>query len=150
MLEDLLGWAAVLLGGLIIKFTDWYFIDPILSLGIAVFILIHAAKHLKEVFSIFMEKSPVNADELKKVCLETHGVLDIHHIHLWSLDGNATLATLHAQIEKDADYEEVRHRLHHELEHFGIHHATIEIEYEKCKNAECVIELHHHTCCHNH
>ena len=149
MLEDLLGWIAVLVGGIVIKFTGWYIIDPILSLCIAVFVLMHAIKHIKEVFSVFLEKSPVDVEKVKAECLETDGVLDIHHIHLWSLDGNSTLATLHAQIEKDADYEKIRHSLHHKLEHLGIHHATIEFEYKKCKNTECVIEHHHH-CCHNH
>lgn len=149
MLEDLLGWLAVLIGSLIIKFTDWHFVDPILSLGIAVFILIHAVGHIKEVFAVFLEKAPCDTEEIKSKCLEINGVLDIHHIHLWSLDGSSTLATLHAQIEKDADYEEIRHKLHHKLEHLGIHHATIEIEYEKCENPECVIE-HHHDCSHHH
>ena len=149
MLEDLLGWVAVLVGGIVIKLTAWYVIDPILSLIIGIFVLIHAISHLKEVFSVFLEKSPCDVEMVKEECLEVEGVLDVHHVHLWSLDGNATLATLHVQIEKGADYEKLRHTLHHKLEHLDIHHATIEFEYEKCKNTECVIETHHHHC-HSH
>lgn len=149
MLEDLLGWIAVLVGGIVIKFTEWYFIDPILSLCIAVFVLSHAIGHIKEVLSVFLEKAPFDIEKVKSECLEIGGVLDVHHIHLWSLDGNAVLATLHVQIEKDGDYEEIRHSLHHKLEHLGIQHATVELEYERCQNTECVIEHHHHHChCH--
>ncbi|MBR5479412.1 MAG: cation transporter [Clostridia bacterium] len=148
MLEDLLGWVAVLAGGIVIKITEWYFIDPILSLIIGIFVLIHAIAHLKEVFSVFLEKAPCDVEKVKAKCLEVEGVLDVHHVHLWSLDGNATLATLHAQIEKDSDYEEVRHKLHHKLQHLNVNHATIEIEYKKREHTECVIETHHH--CHSH
>ena len=103
------------------------------------------------VVMVGVEEGVKNAEapETSDIIGQPDGVLDVHHVHLWSLDGNSILATLHAQIERGSDYEEIRHNLHHKLEHLGIHHATIEFEYEKCKNTECVIETHHHHC-HNH
>ena len=68
MLEDTLGWVVVLIGAIIMRFTDISIIDPIMSIGVAIFILIHSIKNLKKVLDLFLEKTPdnVNINELKK------------------------------------------------------------------------------------
>ncbi len=154
MLEDVLGWVAVLAGGFIIKFTRWYFIDPILSLLITVFILINAFKSLKRVFDILLEKAPENidTDEIKHHLSELEGVNDVHHIHLWTIDGNTNFLTLHAVIDAQTSgekYEQIKKDIKEELEHHNIVHSTVELEYIKCESDHCHIDAgadlgHHH------
>jgi len=157
MLEDVLGWLAILVGSIVIKLTGWHLIDPILSLAIAVFVLLHAFGHLKEVFAVILEKTPENicVSELTKALKTVERVKDVHHLHLWSLDGTAHCASLHALIDESCtptEFEEIKHRIRHVLEHNGISHATIEMEYRPCAHEACEIKPsshgHHHAHCH--
>ena len=97
MLEDVLGWAVVLVGAVVMRFTDFRLIDPILSIGVAIYIFIHAFSHLKDALDLFLVKIPagVNMDEIKHHLTEIDGVLDVHHIHIWSMDGIQNCATMH-------------------------------------------------------
>ncbi|MGM9850015.1 MAG: cation diffusion facilitator family transporter [Bacilli bacterium] len=148
MLEDVLGWIVVLIGAILIKFTNITYIDAILSIGVALFILRHAARNIKEVLDLFLEKTPNNIDleEIKHHLKEIKGVLDIHHIHVRSIDGFNNFITLHAQVKK---YDsEIKKQIKEELESHGICHSTIELELEEeaCENKTCKIEHkeHHH------
>ena len=78
MLEDVLGWLIVLVGAVVMRFTDWAFIDPILSIGLAVFIIVNALKNLKAVLDIFLEKTPkeISIPEIKEHLLSVEGVED--------------------------------------------------------------------------
>lgn len=145
MLEDVLGWAVVLVGSFIIKLTGWYIIDPILSLLMTIFILLHIYKNIIEIFNIFLEKIPENIDldNLKEELGKIENVEDIHHIHIWTMDNSHNYVTLHARINKDVenkDMEEVKNRIRAELKKYDLEHSTIEIEYEKCENEECRLE----------
>lgn len=102
LLEDVLGRAAVLVWSILIYFFHRNFIDPLLSVWICVFILINACKLLKWVIDIFLEKTPewISHDEVLNEIKKLDGVLDIHHIHLWTLDGNKNYITIHALIDK--------------------------------------------------
>ena len=84
MLEDVLGWIVVLIGAIIMNFTDIRMIDPIMSIGVALFILINSLKNLKKILDLFLEKTPddIDIEKLKKHLLEIKGVEDIHHIHV--------------------------------------------------------------------
>ena len=128
MLEDVLGWIVVLIGALVMRFTDWVFLDPLMSVGVAVFILVHALKNLKEILDLFLEKTPdgVTVEELSHHLTELAGVVSIHHIHIRSLDGNRHYATLHAVI--DGDPAAAKAAIRAELAEHGITHATIETE----------------------
>ena len=152
MLEDVLGWVVVLIGAVIIKFTNITVIDPIMSIGVALFILNHAINGFKEIIDIFLEKTPDNIkiDELKEHLLNINGVKDIHHIHVWSIDGHNNFATMHVVTELD-DTKILKHEIKEELKEHGISHITIEIEEpgEECEEIECVINnkcehKHHH------
>ena len=153
MLEDVLGWAVVLVGAVIMKFTDIKIIDPLMSIGVAVFIFINAFKNLKEVLDLFLEKTPhgINIEDIKNHILELDGVEDVHHVHIWSMDGNSNFATMHIVTNCDGHIikEEVREEL---LEH-GINHVTLELETvgEHCLENDCgahlianLGNLHHH------
>ena len=151
MLEDVLGWVVVLVGSGIMKFTDWAIIDPIMSIGVAVFILINAVKNLKEVIDIFLEKTPgnVSVKELAEHLCKIKGVCDVHHIHLRTIDGNGIYATMHIVAEGNA--HEIKHKVRDELSKLGVVHSTLEIESvcEHCNERECRVKQcghigHHH------
>ncbi len=152
MLEDVLGWAVVLAGALVMRFTDFVLIDPLMSIGVAVYILIHAVKNFQEMLALFLEKTPhgVLIPELKEHLCHIEGVQDVHHMHLWSMDGQNHFATLHVVAEGDA--HEIKESVRAELEEHGICHATIELEEpgEHCHHTHCHVEAvashhgHHH------
>ena len=143
MLEDVLGWFVVLIGAIIMNFTDIRILDSILSIGVALFILFNSLKNLKKVVDLFLEKTPQNIDidKLKKHLLKINGVDDIHHIHVWSMDGYNNYATMHI-FTKVKDISKLKKEIRHELEEFNICHAILETEEELCDDKECYIEPH--------
>ena len=150
MLEDVLGWGAVLLGAILMKFTDITYIDPLISIGIAIFLLVHAFKHFKEICDIFFEKTPEGIDiaELKHHLKEIDGVIDIHHFHVRSHDGVNHIATLH--VVTSSDFATVKKAVKEELLEHGISHTTVEMETpeEECEEMHChpkhAEHSHHH------
>ena len=139
MLEDVLGWIVVLIGAIVMKFTNLVIIDSILSICVSTFILIHAIKNFKEVVDIFLEKTPkeVDINEIKEQLLKIDQVTDVHHIHIWSIDGYENLATMHIVIN---NFENgIKKKVKEELKKYRIHHSTIELENENdgCEEEEC-------------
>lgn len=153
MLEDVLGWAVVLIGAILMRFTDFSLLDPIMSVGVAVFILINAMRNLKEALDIFLEKTPVGIDvhEIKHHIKGIDGVLDVHHIHIWTIDGLNNFATMH--VKTDANHAEIKEKVREELSEHGISHATLELETgdEECREETCSPQMEAHGChCHHH
>lgn len=150
MLEDALGWLVVFAGAIIIKFTGIEIIDPIMSIAVASFIFINAIKMLKEILDIFLLKIPrgISVEEIKRHVDNIDGVIDTHHIHIWSIDGQAIYATLHIQTDSDPFY--IKHAVKEELAEHGIIHATIELESvkENCNQRTCAVQhnCNHHDC----
>lgn len=151
MLEDVLGWAVVLVGAILMRFTDIAVIDPIMSMGVAAFILINAVKNLKEALDLFLEKTPHGVDvaEMKAHISRIDGVLEVHHIHIWSMDGRNNYATMH--IVTDADHHRIKELVREELAEYGIGHVTLELEApgEHCHDQQCRVDFapaqpHHH------
>ncbi len=153
MLEDVLGWAVVLVGAIIMNFTDIKIIDPLMSIGVSVFIFINAFKNLKEVLDLFLEKTPhgISIEEIKTHILNIDDVEDVHHIHIWSMDGNTNFATMH--IVTNCDGHKIKEQVREELSEHGISHATLELEAvgEHCHENDCNAHLnvksghaHHH------
>lgn len=140
MLEDVLGWVVVLVGAILIRFTNFTLIDPLMSIGVALFILTHAFRGMGEVLDVFMEKTPEGIDpaELEAHIRHIDHVADVHHIHVWSLDGVSHYATLHVVVE-DCDQTALKHAIRQELEEHGIGHVTMELERagEHCCEVEC-------------
>lgn len=152
MLEDVLGWVVVLIGAVVMKFTDLWLIDSLMSIGVAVFIFINAFKNLKEVLDLFLERVPKNicVDEIKEHILNIDGVLDVHHIHIWSLDGHNNFATMH--IVSNECQRELKEKIREKLLEHGINHATLEFEKdgEHCDMHHCHIEHNEHGGHHHH
>lgn len=151
MLEDVLGWAVVLVGAVIMRFTDLAILDPILSVGVAVFTIIHAVRHLKEALYLFLEKAPEGMDvhHIGMHLCEIPGVEDVHHIHIWSTDGSTNYATMHV-VTKD-DPALIKEAVRNELAGLGIGHVTLELEtpQELCSAKHCHVK-HLHTSHHHH
>lgn len=147
MLEDVLGWIVVLIGAIIMRFTDIKLIDPILSILVALFIFKNALDNFKAILDLFLEKTPngISIEELKKHILEIKGVKDVHHIHIWSIDGYNNYATMHVVSDKN-----IKQLVKEELKEHGIIHSTIEIENidEECHEEKCEVNVenkeHHH------
>lgn len=152
MLEDVLGWLVVLVGAIIMRFTDIKIIDPLMSMGVAIFIFINAVKNLKEVLDLFLSKIPQNisVEEIKEHLLEIDGVKDIHHIHIWSMDGHHNYATMH--VVADGDAHTIKHKIREELLEHGIGHATLELESENehCHEENCYVHFEHSSGHHHH
>ena len=144
MLEDVLGWLVVLCGAVVMRFTNFSIIDPLLSICVALFIFVSAIKNLKETTDLFLEKTPKNMDvkEIEEHLLGIDGVLDVHHIHLWSLDGNNHYSTMH--IVTNGNPHEIKERVREELKEHGIGHATLELEAkdEHCHEQTCHVDCH--------
>ena len=142
MLEDVLGWIVVLVGAIVMRFTEISIIDPIMSIGVAVFILVNAIKNLSDVLEIFLEKTPhdISIRELKEHICEIDGVVDIHHIHAWSIDGHNHYATMH--IVASGDFHDIKDKIREELREHGIGHVTLELESvgEHCHDEHCHLE----------
>ncbi len=150
MLEDVLGWIIVLIGAIIMNFTDIKIIDAIMSIGVAIFILYHSFMNLKKITDIFLEKTPenINIEELKEHLLKIKNVEDIHHIHVWSIDGYNNYATMHI-VTKNRNLIQVKKEIREELKEHNICHAILETEEEACDEKECHVNLkmeeqHHH------
>ncbi len=152
MLEDVLGWIVVLIGAIVMRFTDLAIIDPLMSIGVALFILINAFQNLKEALELFLEKTPHNVDihEIKEHVCSVEGVLNVHHVHVWSMDGQSHYATMHVVINGDA--HEIKEKIREELKEHGIVHATLELEAEgePCHEEHCHVEHHEHDGHHHH
>lgn len=152
MLEDVLGWVVVLVGAIVMRFTDFYIIDPLMSIGVAIFILINALKNLKEILDLFLEKTPrdISIDEIAEHICEVEGVLSVHHIHVWSMDGHNNYATMHVVVKGDT--HTIKHNIRGELKEHGIGHATLEIETEgeHCHEEHCHVEIASSSCHHHH
>ena len=149
MLEDVLGWLVVLVGAVVMKFTGWTLIDPILSIGVALFILIHSLGHLKEFLDLFLMKIPqgIQIGLLHEQLLALEDVLDVHHIHIGSIDGQRHYATMH--IVTNGSPCVVKEQVRQVLLTYHIAHVTLELEVpgEGC-GAQVYIpqhqEHHHH------
>lgn len=144
MFEDVLGWAAVLIGSLIIKITKLYIIDSILSIAIAVFILINVAKNIRKIFAVFLEKIPEGTDinKIKTELSGIEGVSEIHHIHIWSMDSENNFITLHSLLNTDASpssAEQAKSEIKEKLKEMNFVHSTIEIEFSNCGSEICSI-----------
>lgn len=154
MIEDVLGWVVVLAGAVLMHFTDLRFIDPVMSMGVSLFILINALKNFNVICGLFLDKTPhgISVSGIKATVLDIKEVQDIHHIHIRSTDGYNNYATMH--VVCDGNHGEIKKKIREELKKLGLVHVTIETETgsEYCREKECHVEHHAHLghICHSH
>lgn len=145
LMEDVLGWVAVLIGSLGIYFFEWYILDPILSLAIAAYILFNVYKSLKQSLNILLQAIPPQIDLVKvQKSLEEHEVVvDVHDTHIWSLDGEYTILSTHVVLKNESiclkDIYPIKKELEEKLLEFKIEHSTIAFETidEDCGLEDC-------------
>lgn len=139
LLEDVLGWLAVLVGAGIMYFVDAPFIDPLLSILISLYILYNVYRNIRQSLRIILQGSPSQLDmeEVKRSLLEIGEVQDVHDLHAWSVDGEYNVMTVHVVL-RSALPMEAQHRLKLEIRDkllsMGVQHCTIEFEVvdEEC------------------
>lgn len=134
MLEDVLGWVAVLIVSVLLLFTDWIILDPILSILFTLFILINVVRNLRRTVRLFLQATPenINLPALRQQILDLELVQDVHHTHLWSLDGEHHVLTAHVVVAPETTKEEAAHlkrELARRIKKEEFEHMTIEIEF---------------------
>ena len=154
MLEDVLTWVVVLIGAVVMRYTDWTVIDPLVSIAVAVYIFVHAIGHLRVVADIFLEKVPdgYSVATVQAQVEAVEGVIRAHHVHLRSIDGYTHAASLHVVAEGDP--AAVKAAVRQALQEKGIAHVTVEVESanEVCGQPQCgLVEMREcHERCHHH
>ncbi|HEY0964803.1 MAG TPA: cation diffusion facilitator family transporter [Candidatus Paceibacterota bacterium] len=133
LLEDVLGWVAVLIGSLIMYVSGLFVIDALLTIGFAGFILWGVVRNLKEVINLFMQGVPadINLQQLKHELCDIAGISSVHDIHVWSLDGARHIFTGHVVLtEGVTDTTEQYNQIRTVLKKYQIDHTTVEFEHE--------------------
>ena len=149
MLEDVLTWVVVLVGAVVMRFTDLSILDPLVSIAVAVYIFVHAIGHLRAAVDIFLEKVPDGyaVEDIQTRIEQMEGVQNAHHIHIRSIDGYTHAASLHVVSERTDAVAAVTAALNE----MGIPHVTVQVEREACPQTACgLVERHNHGGHHHH
>lgn len=140
LFEDLFGWIAVLVMSILLQFTDWYILDPLLSIGIALWILYVTIPEFFRISKIFLQAVPENIDveNLREKILSLEHVQALSHFHIWSTDGKQHMMTLTITTDLDLDKEQetLKQKIRKILLAYNISHITIEILYDP----QCIIK----------
>jgi cobalt-zinc-cadmium efflux system protein len=134
-LEDFLGWIAILIGAVLIRYFNLFIIDPLLSIVITVYILFGVIKNLREIYHLFMQKSPeaVNAAEVMEFLNGFSEIKGIYDLHIWSLEGTHHILTAHIQVSDEIENSELKNLkadIREGIKKFGYIHSTLEVERE--------------------
>ncbi len=143
MMEDVLGWVAVLIGSIIMIFVEVPVLDSILSIAISVYIIYNVYNNLRKALRVLLQGKPSEIDEesIKNALLELPNVKCLHDLHIWSMDSEYMVLTVHLVVEDNIQKEEqqaLRSAAHDILKSLDIQHSTIEIENnsENCEWCE--------------
>ncbi len=140
VMGDLLGSAAAIVAAVVIIFTGWMPIDPLLSIFVSLLIVRGAWSLVTSSWHVLMEGAPAGFDlgeMIDKLKAAAPGVLDVHHVHIWGLTPDKPIITLHARVEEGVNHTDALKRLHRALdEQFGLTHATIQLEYGPCPEGD--------------
>ncbi len=135
LLEDVLGWVAVLIASIVMQFWDVPILDPILSLLIAVFILFNVFKNIKETLRIILQGTPreTSLDSIREKLKMLPEIDEIHDCHVWSLDGEYNLCSVHISLKDNfltlSDTTSVKKKVRKLLyDEFDLQHITLELE----------------------
>jgi cobalt-zinc-cadmium efflux system protein len=141
LLEDVLGWVAVLVVAITLMFVEWPILDPLLSVAFTLFILVNVIRNLIAAVSLLMQKTPdkLLQSRVVEIFLGIGHVSGVHHIHVWSLDGQHHVLTAHLQLDEQLGSQqlvEMKTEIGRLLEPFEFLHTTIEFEFpeEPCRD----------------
>lgn len=141
LLEDVLGWVAVLAVAAILLFWDVPVLDPVLAVIITLYILGGVVKNLRAMLPVFLQAVPdeISLPEIIREVENLKHVRAVHHAHIWSLDGRHSVFTAHLEADKTletGEYLQLKERICELVERHGLYHSTVEIEFpgEVCRN----------------
>lgn len=144
MMSDALVSVGVVAGGILIVYTGWYWIDPVIGLVIMIVILMGTWSLLADSFRLSVDAVPgsIDVNEIKELISNQKNITDVHHIHIWALSTTENALTAHISLNDALSFNEkmdLVQNLKHELMHHKIHHSTIEIETElsDCEQKVC-------------
>ena len=134
LLEDVLGWVALLVVSVVLLFTDWYILDPLLSILLTSYILFNTLRNLVQTARVFLQAVPeeIELDEIEETLRSIEHIQSTHHTHVWSLDGEHHVLTTHIVVEEHTAREDIvciRQDVHNAVREWGFAHSTIEIEF---------------------
>jgi cobalt-zinc-cadmium efflux system protein len=135
LFEDVLGWAAVLVVSIILLFTRFYLLDPILSILVTLYVLWNVVRNLRRTLALFLQAVPEDFDvgDIENRLNAMTSVKSVHHTHVWSLDGEHHVLTTHVVVDPCTTRDEVlqlKRDINELTERMDIAHTTLEIEYE--------------------
>lgn len=144
MLSDTLVSIGVVAGGILINYTGWNWVDPVIGLIIMIVILVSTWSLLTESFRLSVDAVPpeIDIEEIKEIITRQPNIMEAHHIHIWALSTTENALTAHISLSENIDFNEkmkLVQNLKHKLLHHKIHHSTIEIETEEsdCEEKDC-------------
>ncbi|MCD6576896.1 MAG: cation transporter [Anaerolineaceae bacterium] len=134
LLEDAIGWMAVLIVSLVLLVKEIYILDPILSLFVSGFVLFNVVRNLRKTVTLFLQGVPesIQIPGIEAELLKMKKVKDLHHTHIWSLDGENNVLTTHIVLSLDSKKEDIRRikdRIRKLAEQYDLVHTTVEFEY---------------------
>lgn len=151
LLADAMVSVGVVIGGIVIANTGWYWLDPAIGLAIMIVILVSTWGLLTDSFKMSVDAVPsgIDLDEITRVVLSVKHIVNVHHIHIWPISTTENALTAHVIIDSRLPFDEklkVIQQLKQELMHHNIHHSTIELESENihCSNENDRLERHSH------
>jgi cobalt-zinc-cadmium efflux system protein len=132
LLEDLWGWVIVFIGALAIHFYSWYWLDPLLSVFLAFFILWRTLVQMKQLGRLFLlgASSDFGVAKVTVIMMSVDGVVGVHHVHVWELDAGFHVVTGHVVIKQDAKVVVIKQQIRERLTQLGSCEVTLEIEQE--------------------
>jgi cobalt-zinc-cadmium efflux system protein len=144
MISDALVSVGVVGGGILITYTGWYWIDPVIGLVIMIIILIGMWSLLADSFRMSVDAVPpdIDVNKIKEIMINQNNITDVHHIHIWALSTTENALTAHISLNEALSFNkkmQLVQNLKHTLMHYNIHHSTIEIESElsDCEQKDC-------------
>ncbi|MCR9154103.1 MAG: cation diffusion facilitator family transporter [Bacteroidetes bacterium] len=144
LLEDVLGWVAVFIGSIIMIYLNAPFIDPMLSVLISLYVLYNAYKNLRRSLFVILQAIPeeVSIENIRERLKSLPEVINIHDCHIWSMDGQYNILTIHLNLDKDyklSEQSDFKQKIRSELKDASINHVTIEFEGkdETCEMKDC-------------
>ena len=144
LLEDVLGWLAVLVGTIVMRFVDVPVLDPIMSVAIACFVLYNVFNNMRQSLRVILQGIPAEVDitDISSHLENFEGVENVHDLHVWSVDGNYNVLTVHVVLNNSLEMgklAELKSQIRDSLKAKGIEHATIEFETadERCIFENC-------------
>lgn len=133
LLEDVLGWVAILIMSVVLHFTTWTFLDPLLSLGIASWILYETFPEFKQIATVFLQGTPKEVDLpcVREDILQIPGVEGISHLHIWSTDGRYHMGTVTVMTTANTVHEQtaIKQRIRERVAECQLVHITIDVVY---------------------